>query len=148
MLHGKNYCMNDCLEFLRVELKHSLGAVINDVVNQLKERLSEFWIIHEIVLNHCQSGLAEAEENLLEEAGKILALLFHDGRKKHQCLRIASIWIRLLIVLDHGLEGWQEIGVEIREVLLLFNVDLNQFKDVSSHSFHWSDHVIKACLSL
>ena len=32
VFHRKNNCVNDCLEHLALQLKHALGAVVNDVV--------------------------------------------------------------------------------------------------------------------
>ena len=49
MFHGKDDSVDDSLEHLSLQLEHALSAMVDDVVNQLEEWLSELWIADEIV---------------------------------------------------------------------------------------------------
>lgn len=76
----------------------------------------------------------------------MLSLLLKDGREQHQSLRVSSIWIRLSEIFDHCLEAWQEVLVEVSEVVFLINIDLNQSEDVLSQSLHWLDPIVTSGL--
>jgi len=72
----------------------------------------------------------------------MLPFFLENSREKHHSLRITSIWIRFLIVLDHRLQRWQKVLVEKLEILLLFDIYLDKSKNVSPDSFHRFDHVV------
>lgn len=72
----------------------------------------------------------------------MLPLFLENGREQHHSLRITSIWIRFLVVLDHRLQRWQKVLVEKLEIHLPLNIDLDKFQDVSSNSLHGFDHVV------
>jgi hypothetical protein len=146
MLHREDHCVNNSLEHLTLQLKHSLSAVIDNIVNQLEEGFSELRMADKVIGYHLKSWLAEADKDLSQEAGEVLSLLVEDGCEEHHGLWIPRIRIRLLVVLDHGLKSWQEVDVEEVKVNFLLNIDLDKLKDISPHSLHGLDHVIVTTL--
>ena len=125
VFHSENHCVDDGFKHLSLQLKHALGAMIDNVFHQDEERLSELWIRGEILWDHVKSRLAEADQNLRQEWGEVLPLFLENSREKHHSLRITSIWIRFLIVLDHRLQRWQKVLVEKLEIHLPLNIDLD-----------------------
>ena len=49
VFHREDYCMNDGFKHLSLQLKHALGAMVDDVFHEDEERLSELWIGREIL---------------------------------------------------------------------------------------------------
>ena len=58
VLHGENDGLNDGQKLLRLKFDHAWCTVLDDVVNERKETLSEFWKRNEIIFDHLQSRLA------------------------------------------------------------------------------------------
>lgn len=52
MLHGENDGLNDGQKLLRLKFDHTWCTVLDDVVNEHKEALSEFWKRNEIIFDH------------------------------------------------------------------------------------------------
>ena len=50
--------------------------------------------------------------------------------------------------MDHGLECGQEVVVKESEVILFFDINLNELEDVFSQSFHWLQHLLNTKLSI
>jgi len=125
VFHSENHCVDDGFKHLSLQLKHALGAMIDNVFHQDEERLSELWIRSEILWDHVKSRLAEADQNLRQEWREVLPLFLENSREQHHSLRITSIWIRFLIVLDHRLQRWQKVLVEKLEIHLPLNIDLD-----------------------
>lgn len=67
MLHCEDDCVNDSLEHLSLQLEHALSTMIDDVVHQFEEGLSELWVADEIVGYHFKSWLTEARQDISEE---------------------------------------------------------------------------------
>ena len=148
MLDGEDDRVNNGLESLRIQLDHSLGAMHDNIVDELEESFSEFWIWDEITRNHVECRLAETKEDLVQETSKHIAFLLHHGCEEHQSLWISWIWVWLLIVFHQGLQGWQEILVEILKISFFLNVGLNELQNISSHSLHWSHQVLRCTSAL
>lgn len=146
MLHSKDHRVNYGLKHLALQLKHALSAVIDNVVHQFEEWLSEFWVADKVIRNHFQSRLTKSAEDVCQETSKMLSLLVENSSEYHHCLWVTSIWVRLEVVLNHSLESWEEVLVEIVELTLFLDVDLDQLQDISPYCFHWLQHALISSL--
>lgn len=147
MLDGKNNRLQNALEWSWIQFEQALSAVLDDVLHKLKEAFSELREWDQVVHYHLQSWLAKLDQNWAQEVLKVLTLLLQDDGKQHQSLRISCIWIRLWKILNHSLQGWQEILVKVCEILLFFNISLYQSQNVFSQRFHRFDAIICSSLS-
>ena len=57
MLKSKDNCVDDCLEFFGVKLKHALSTMVDYVVHKFEEWLSKLREGYKIILNHFKSRL-------------------------------------------------------------------------------------------
>lgn len=142
MLHGENDSMNNCLEHLSLQLEHTRGAMIYDVMNELEKWFSEVWVIIKVVHDHVKSWLAETLEDVFKELGHIVSLLFNNGGEQKKNFWVTSFRNRLLVVLNHDLESWQELLIEECEISLFLDVDLDKFEYLSSNRLHRLDQTI------
>ena len=126
MLHCEDDGVNNGLKHLTLKLEHALSAMKDNVVHKLEEWFSELRVADEVIRNHFKGWLTKATKNVCKEPSKVLSFLVEDGREQHHCLWVTSVCIRLLIVLYHCLQCWEEILVEEIEISFLFNINLNQ----------------------
>lgn len=126
MLHCEDNGVNNGLEHLTLELEHALSAMKNNVMHKLEEWFSELRVANEVARNHFESWLTKATKNIYKESSKVLSLLVENGGKQHHCLWITSVCIRLMIVLHHCLQCWEEVLVEKIEMCFLFNINLDK----------------------
>lgn len=75
---------------MSLQLEHTRGAVINDVMNELEKWFSEVWVIIKVVHDHVKGWLAETLEDVFKELRHIISLLFDNCGKKKQNLWITS----------------------------------------------------------
>jgi len=59
MLHSKQHGLDYSPELIRTELEITLRTVLNDVLNQLKKCMSEFWVARCVSLYHFKCALAQ-----------------------------------------------------------------------------------------
>lgn len=52
MLHRKYYREDEGAEALRLQLKERCGAVFDDVLHQLEEGFTEFWLTNHVLFYH------------------------------------------------------------------------------------------------
>ena len=67
MFHCKNDGVDNGLEHLALQLKHTLSAMEDDIVHKLEEWLSKLGIADEIIRDHFQSWLTETAEDVYKE---------------------------------------------------------------------------------
>ena len=126
MLHCEDDGVNNSLEHLTLKLEHTLSAMKNNVMHKLEKWFSELRVANEIARNHFEGWLTKATKNIYKESSKMFSLLVENGCKKHHCLWITSVCIRLLVILHHCLQCWEEVLVEKIEMGFLLNVNLNK----------------------
>jgi hypothetical protein len=126
VFHSEDHCVDDGLKHLSFQLKHALGAMVNNVFHKDEEWLPELGVRSKILWNHVKSGLAEADQNLWQEWREVLPLFLENSGKQHHSLRITRIWVRWLVILNHSLQRWQKVLVEKLEILLFLDVDLDK----------------------
>lgn len=62
--------------------------------------------------DHIKCGLAETLQDIFKELGHVVTLLFKNGGEQKEDFWITSFRNRLLVVLNHDLQTWQELLVE------------------------------------
>ena len=116
--------------------------MFDDVLHQFEEPLSELWVLYSIILNHLQSALDKAIEDLLQEARKRLAHLFEHRAEQQQYLRVPGLGVTLLVVFNQRFQRRQEVLGKDLKVLFFVYVCLDQTQDVPTNCFHGLDQLV------
>jgi hypothetical protein len=141
MLHGEEDSHDDCLELGPGELEEASSAVLDDLLNESEEVLSELREGHIVILDHAQGSVAEINKHVGQEALEQLSHFLEHGGKEHEHLGVSGMGVVVLVVINQSLEGGKELFVEDRVFSRLFNESLDESQDVLPQSLHWLQHV-------
>jgi hypothetical protein len=59
VFNAKNQCLENSVETSLVESKEAVGAVGDDIVDQLEKAFSKVWVLYIVTLNHVEGWLAK-----------------------------------------------------------------------------------------
>lgn len=110
--------------------------MFDDALHQEEEALSEFRVGHQVLLDHFECAVTKAEDYVLEEVVHLVAQLLEHGCKQSQHFCISRLGCSLLIVIYKALKCGQKFSVEHVVVVLVCDVNLDKFEDVSAECFH------------
>ena len=142
MLHCEHNSQQDRVKFVRRKLEKATSAMLYSLFDQSKAPFSELRVRYKIVLDHVERRFAQVNDDLLEIASQIFTKLLEHSGKKHQNLRVSSVWIIHSIIFYKALQSWEELLVENLIVICMLNIGLNELENVSSDSLHWLYHVL------
>jgi hypothetical protein len=100
VLHGKDDHLDHLLEGLGLKVEESGGAMLHNVHGEAEEAFAVLGEGLEVVLDHGESGLAEAFDDGRDLVGEILAHVLDHGGEEAEDFGVAGVRGCLLVVID------------------------------------------------